>query len=70
MTKKSLAGILLGFTVFFVLAAAIISQGHIDTTKKTCSNASIPGIVRDVEMITADTRPTMNSLLTGNIVFR
>ena len=70
MMKARLTSVVLGFVAFFVLAAGIISMGHIDTTRKTCSETVVPGIVREVEADYADTGVPVNAFNLDNVVYR
>lgn len=70
MTEKRFAKLFLGFGVFFALTLAIIHAGHIDTTKRTCSQTTIPGIVHEVNVITPDSRTPLNTVTITRVVSR
>ncbi len=70
MTERTLVKVFLGIGIFLALAIGIINTGHIDTTRKTCSETTIPGVVRDVEMLNADTTVPVNAFNLNNVVYR
>ena len=68
--EKTLVKAILGIGVFFALAVGIINMGHIDTTRKTCSETTIPGIVHEVGTLDADTTVPVNAFNLNNVVYR
>ena len=70
MTERTLVKAFLGIGIFLALAIAIINTGHIDTTRKTCSETTVPGVVREVETMTVDTTVPVNAFNLNNVVYR
>ena len=70
MTERTLVKAILGLGVFFTLAVGIINMGHIDTTRRTCSETTVPGIVREVGTLNADTTVPVNAFNLNNVVYR
>lgn len=70
MTERTLVKALLGIGIFLALAIAIINTGHIDTTRKTCSETTVPGVVREVETMTVDTTVPVNAFNFDHVISR